>query len=335
MENLIKDCTELRLTGVGFHPVPVSETHTALVVRVPRSWNGPHAVRVGNHWRFYARNSGGNYSMDVPQLRDAFLARSSLLQRLEEFRDLRVDRLRQTRPDLAPYLVIHLQPFSSAQPGFEVDIRAARSNPEELTPGGDTGPASRMRFNFDGLFVTGREAHKGSIQLFRSGSTEELDTDVLDNTANDRSKYIDALELEKVLFRGVGRRLALLKLLGVTSPMMLHLSLLGVRKFRLLAQAQSHDERLLFDKVFPNVIDRNDLILPGVIIENIQELKLEGIADTKSGEMVYHSERAARPLVRGLLDVVWNSADVERCLTYDADGNWLGYVTRDEVIKYR
>lgn len=51
MENLIRDGIEPRLTGVGIHVVPADGAGSVFIVRVPRSWNGPHVVNFRKHWR--------------------------------------------------------------------------------------------------------------------------------------------------------------------------------------------------------------------------------------------------------------------------------------------
>jgi hypothetical protein len=335
MENLIRDNTDPRLIGVRFHPIPVDKARTALIARVPRSWNGPHAVSFGRHWRFYARNSGGNYAMNAAQLRDAFLANSSLVQKLENFRSSRIEALRAQRPRDEAHLVTHLQPFESALPGFVLDMREAASSIENLTPGwqinasGMIGATPDVRFNFDGVYARSQGKYIGYVQVYRSGVTEELDTELLNEKTDDGQRVIDAIELERVLFRTVGRRLALLKELGVSSPVMLQVSLLGVQNFKLKARTVAFGGGHWVDKIFPDLIDRDDLLLPGQVIENIQDLPLEGIESREpSGVTVYNSWNAAKPLVRPLLDTVWNAAGLPHCLHYDDDGKWQGMINR-------
>jgi predicted HTH transcriptional regulator len=48
------------------------EKGPVLVLRVPQSLSAPHAVRDGDWLRFYGRNSGGRYPLDVPAIRLAF-----------------------------------------------------------------------------------------------------------------------------------------------------------------------------------------------------------------------------------------------------------------------
>lgn len=326
MENLVRDNTEPRLLGVGFHPVAIDEKHTALIVRVPRSWNGPHVVSYGNHWRFYARNSAGKYPMDVAQLRDAFLASSSLHQKLEDFRSRRLETLNIERPVGRACLVIHLQPFDSSRRGFELDTSKAGFLTDNLLPGSALNAHPRARHNFDGLQTRIGDDSLRYVQIYRSGIVEEVDSVVLNEKSKNQKNVIDAIELERVLFRAVGRRLALLKGLGVLAPVMLQISLLGVRHFKLKARMSGYGG-IHLEKVYEDEIDRDDLILPGLLIDNLPELELEGPPRIDGSLQIYKSWDTAQSIIQPLLDIVWNAAGLARCLHYDGTGKWRGMIS--------
>lgn len=327
MENLVRDSTEPRVMGVGYHSVPVDDRRTAMVVRVPRSWNGPHAVGYAKHWRFYGRNAAGNYPMDVQQLREAMLAGSAVPEKLEGFR---ADRIRGLKGSLGrgqAAIVIHIQPYESARPGFAVDFSRVRRQDEYFALGWDF-ESPRVRFNFDGLVALNRGEYTGYVQIFRSGATEEVDIFLLKEEFTDGQKVILSVELERFLFKAVGRRLSLLKALGVSSPVMLQLSLLNVKDYKLQARAQHMmGNPTLFKKLSDYPVDRDDLVIPGELIENLQDLRLEGVSSpTSTGDDIYESWKTAESLVRPILDTVWNSVGVERCLHYDPEGVWKGHI---------
>jgi predicted HTH transcriptional regulator len=54
--NIIRDGIEPRIPSVDIHPVPLSKTKTALVIRVQKSWISPHRVAFKGDHRFYIRN---------------------------------------------------------------------------------------------------------------------------------------------------------------------------------------------------------------------------------------------------------------------------------------
>jgi len=66
-----------------------------LIVRTERSWIGPHRVVFRGHDKFYARNSAGKYPMDVSELRSAFTLTSSVPERVRQFREDRIAKLRE------------------------------------------------------------------------------------------------------------------------------------------------------------------------------------------------------------------------------------------------
>jgi hypothetical protein len=62
----------------------------AVVVRVERSWSGPHRVVFQGNDKFYGRNSAGKYPLDVNELRAAFTLATTVTERIRAFR---TDRL--------------------------------------------------------------------------------------------------------------------------------------------------------------------------------------------------------------------------------------------------
>jgi hypothetical protein len=349
MTELLNSSVEERILGVAIHDVQLSAGGFALVVRVPKSWNSPHVVRHKNHWRFYARNSAGVYAMNVTELRAAFLLTDALSQRLEEFRR---GRLREITENVYPKLsdemdwaahkpsdsnrkrtsalVIHLQPFDSVKPGYALDIAdALNAGGEELKLCGDDYGEPRRRLNFDGILVSN---DNGYLQVYRSGATEEVNlgemTDNLDGNTFDAPCF-GATELDRAVFKGMGRRLALLKSLGVTSPILVSLSLVNVKGCKLflrhvayVGDQPSHN----FYKLSEHAIDRARLSLSGIVIEHLQELPLEG----QVGDAPQHWV-TAQGLMRPYCDSIWNAAGYPRSSYFDKEGKWLGAVYRPSV----
>jgi hypothetical protein len=349
MMELLNSSVEERILGVAIHDVPFGAGGFALVVRIPKSWNSPHVVRHKNHWRFYARNSAGVYAMNVTELRAAFLLTDVLSQRLEEFRR---ERLREITENIYPALsdvmnwaglkpsnsnakrtsglVMHLQAFDSVKPGYALDIAdALKAGGEQLKLcGNDYGEPSR-RLNFDGLLVSN---DNGYLQVYRSGATEEVNlgemTDNLDGNTFD-AQCFGATELDRAIFKGVGRRLALLKGLGVTSPVLVSLTLVNVKGCKLflrqiiyVGDQPSHN----FYKLSEHAIDRARLSLSGIVVENLQELPLEG----EVGDAPQHWF-TAQGLMRPYCDSIWNAAGYPRSSYFDDEGKWLGDIRRTSV----
>jgi len=351
MHELLNSSVEERLAGVVIRDIPLAAGGFALVVRVPRSWNSPHVVRHRNHWRFYARNSGGVYTMNVTDLRTAFLLSDTLAQKLEAFRGERIRQiLDEDNPDVATKqdwsdnkpssstrtresaLVIHLQPFDSVKPGYVVDVaRELRAETGVLHLCGDPYAEPSIRLNFDGLLAT---HNKNFIQVYRSSATEEVDFDGLSSDCDFNNRFdvecIGATELDRAIFKGVGRRLLLLKRLGVTAPVSVSISLLNVRGCKLLVRYPIYIGGQAADtgyRLSPHVIDRQNLLLTGLVVENLQELSLEGEREGPHSSE-YLSWRTVQPLLRPYCDTIWNAAGFPRSEYFDPDGKWVGHIYR-------
>ena len=74
LENVLRDGVAPRLSPVAFHLIPRDPAPPCLLVRIPRGWAGLHMIISKNWSRFYSRNSGGKYQLDVNEIRAGFLA---------------------------------------------------------------------------------------------------------------------------------------------------------------------------------------------------------------------------------------------------------------------
>jgi hypothetical protein len=351
MFELLNSSIEERVLGIAIRAVPLGAGGFALVVRVPRSWNSPHVVRHRNHWRFYARNSAGVYAMNLTDLRTAFLLSDSLGQQLKNFREERLIDIINDRSDVVvnqdwsqgkkdqgdterkSLLVIHIQPFDSVKPGYAVDVtQALNGEADNLRLIGGYQEYPSRRLNFDGLLVSD---DNDFLQIYRNGTTEEVDSRELSPIVDGNRwgpEIIGARDLDIAIFKGVGRRLALLKSLGVNSPVLVSLALLGVRGCKLLVRRLVYvgDNPGFYDhKPSPHPIDRDSLFLNGLVVENLQALPLEGYRETNT-EREYESGHAVESLLRPYCDSIWNAVGYSRSEYFDPNDKWVGQVYRPD-----
>ena len=265
------------------------------------------------------------------QLREAILSGATLTERLERFR---VDRLAKIVADEmldeCAKIVIHVQPLDSARPGAQVDVLKARVNRELLLMSGFDSleySASDTRLNFDGVraFLQ-KNVKRGYLQIFRSGAMEEVDAQILCKT-DEGKLLIPSLEFERAVIKAVGRRLALLKELGVASPVVIHLSLLGVKGYRMELEHRGIHRDLSYHRSVAgaNPIDRDDLLLDGLIVDNIQAEALEGPWDGAPNKVPNYWLTASR-IMRPALNTIWNAVGFERSLHYTGDGQRSGQI---------
>jgi hypothetical protein len=177
LEQLLADNLDPRLPVVGFHSVPCGGGNHVLVIRVQRSWLSPH--RVLRNDKFYGRNSAGKYPLDVGELRNTFVLREAVSERIRAFRGDRLAKITagDTPCHLVPSasMVLHVIPIPSFGDRRLINVTEELSaRPVTLpVPLGSQGVGHGV--NLDGLFLFSgpsiTESH-GYGLLFRDGSIE-------------------------------------------------------------------------------------------------------------------------------------------------------------------
>ena len=113
-----------------------------LVVRVERSWVGPHRVVYKGHDKFYGRSSAGKYPLDVTELRAAFSLSATAIERIRAFRVDRIIALANNQTPMPfkddPKVVIHCIPIEAFAGNVQHDIRGLNANSSALSPMGTT-----------------------------------------------------------------------------------------------------------------------------------------------------------------------------------------------------
>jgi hypothetical protein len=301
LENLIRDGIEPRILGAQMRAVPLSTQDVVIVIRIPRSWAQPHAVTHKKHWRFYSRNSTGKYPLDVSEVRAAFALSEGLADRVRTFRAERLSKIvaGETPVSLGGdgQIVLHIVPFGAFDPDSRVDIPSLGQDTWTLKP--INGSVGGQKYNLDG-FLTYEYGHtrpgRSYVQLFRSGIIEAVQTSML-RASEGETRHIASIAYEKELLAVLPAYLSIQEQLGVSPPLFLMLTLLGVLGS---VMAVSHKLDPFGDRAYR--IDRDALVLPEVIIQSF---------DVEPGQ-------AMRPV----FDSVWNAAGWPRSMNYDDAGTW-------------
>lgn len=301
LEEIIRSGIEPRIVGIRIHGVEGFPNGPVAIVRVPRSFASPHMVTFKNTSRFYTRNSSGKYQMDVGELRAAFDVSGALSERLQRFRTDRLSKIAAgdmpvTMHD-APKLVLHVLPFSAFTLGTYIDARIQAAIGTELVPIGAGG--WNHRHNFDGFvtFTMKRMGDTGSYsyaQFFRNGAVEAVSADLLSVSQWEGKKFFSGVAYEEHVLQALRSYLKLLRQLGVSTPLLITMTMLGVRGVYLGGGAYSSRDQV--------PIDRDTLLLPDVVIED------------------YDAD--ASQVMRPIFDAVWNAAGFERSFNYNQDGVW-------------
>lgn len=299
LDAMVQDGIEERIPGVRAHAISVSDTHSVVALKVPRSWAGPHMVVFKGTSRFFGRNSRGKYQLDLPEIRRAFEEGRTIREGLQRFRVERIASIvaGETPVPLydGPKMILHFAPLSALAAGPRIDI--AGLDPYELRL---TAPRSDAyhdaKYNFDGLAVSPPAGDQGVTpayaQLFRNGIVEGVSATLMYEEAGQRNLY--SLVVEPVVIESVGEYARIAGQIGLEPPYAVILSLTGVEGYRVIPDTSRHWNSLR------NPFDRDILLLPEIVVE--------------SGE--FNPSTVLRPI----FDVLWQSAGWPRSMNYEEDG---------------
>jgi hypothetical protein len=304
LENILRSGVEPRLIGHQIRAISVDQNSAVLVVRVPRSWTGPHRVTMKGRNRFFVRNSGGVHEMSLSELRSAFLERDTAEARVRQWRADRMAAIGNGRTPVVfkrgPSVVLHVVSVA-AQEGT-VDPRRAEKLRSKLAVLGD-GTATYSVFNFDGLAVSyevGPENPRDSyVQVFRDGAIEAAICDVSSEkrgSGGETQVYMHTKDiLEECIFGPLPRLVEALTELGCPPPFAVGIALFDVA-----------GSMIPFGRGRQQPLKETELVPPMVLLS---EPRLEG---------QWHK------LVRAPLDQLWNSYGFRGVEGFDADGSWRG-----------
>jgi len=297
LESMARDGIRPRISGIQTLPVALSNSKVAIVLRVPNSWSSPHRVIYEGHDKFYSRSSNGKYPLDVDELRSSFIASETLAERI---RDFRIDRISKISSDELPIpmndnakIVLHVIPIASFSTGQRYDINTVTSNQTRLSPIYCSG--WNDRYNLVGLLAYSalREGKSHSyVQLYRNGIIEAVEGLLL--RPHEDNLYIPSIAYEQELIASISEYLSILNSLSVEPPVLVFLSLLRVRGYIMAVRS--------FFSVETYAIDRDNLLLPEVIVENYN-----ATADT---------------ILKPCFDAIWNACGYPRSLNYNDEGEW-------------
>jgi len=299
LESIALHGIDPRIPGLRLRAVPAGSGFV-LVVRIPRSWNAPHMVTASGVSRFYSRNSAGKYQLDVREIKALCILSESAEQRVRAFRSERLARI--IADDVAfplgagPQLVLHVVPIGVGASEGSIDLSAVVNEPTVLRPSSAWG--FDWRHNLDGFATYSRISGSDEVvaysQVFRDGSCECVDAYVL--TALGDKKRVAARDVEDVLIETATGAVALQEKLGVAPPVVVMVTLTGVRGFTLATGTASWG-------FTGHAIDRDVVMLPDIILEEF------------AGDMA----AALRPA----FDALWNAGGWPRSNNYSETGQRL------------
>ena len=276
--------------------VDCRDNNKVLVIRVERSWSGPHRVIFKGHDKFYGRNATGKYPLDVSELRTAFTLSNTVVERIRAFRTDRIIAISNNDTPV-PFadeakIVLHCIPIESLAILPQFDVRRVGQNDVRLSPMGVSGWNSRFNLEgwvgYDGYRETPSESY---IQFYRNGVTEAVR--VVAHEYQGR-RLIPSVAYERWIRDSLTQYLQALKMIGVSAPIVIALAITKARGLSMgvnLSHSGGH------------AIQENTMILPEAILHEFSE--------------------SVDNILRPMFDVIWNACGFPASSNYNAEGNWV------------
>jgi hypothetical protein len=250
--------------------------------------------------KFYSRNSAGKYSLDISEIRSAFLLSESIGGRIREFRADRIAVVIGEETPLAlrpgPKLALHVLPLQSFTPGFSIDLTRVRCLPPDVGRPMHVYSGLSSQYTYDGVVFyenIGQSWYLTYTQVFRNGCIEVVDGVSLSGMEQQKRFVAETYEMKVVQY--LGTLFVILKRMEIEPPFLVALSLLGVRGFGVYSDRSNR----IYN---PRCIDRDNLVIPAVLVENFA-------ADLPT---------ALKPL----FDPVWNACGYAGSRNFDESGKW-------------
>lgn len=295
--NLVRSSIRPRLPDLNFQAVKLNSGKVAIITEIAKSWNAPHVVNIGKHWRFYARNSAGKYPLDVDEIRSQFIASESLR---EQIRNFTMDRYAQimagetpVRLEKGPRTAFHLIPLSAFSEPHQFDLAnmSEKYNLQQIF--GYNG-----RYNVDGYIVYHEHTRYDSLnyaQLYRNGIFECVATDFSANLNG--TSFISSKNLEKELVEILDILLRMYRSTSISTPIAVFLGMFGYKNHYMEKSDTSHSRRPQ-----GHTVDRDVLVFPSTLIEDF--------------------DTPAEVTLKPIFDTVWNACGWPGSMNYDETGNW-------------
>lgn len=297
IDNIIRDGISPRIQGMGIEPVKLKNGNVALVIYIPQSWSSPHMVSYKSSSRFFARNSGGKYQLDVQEIRQAFLLSETASERIRNFRLERIAKIAASETPIqltnTVNVITHIIPFSSFSTRQTINLVDIAQNFFKYFK--DT---SSRKYNIDGFIAFSERQSsvaRSYYQVFRTGQVEFVSGDLAGQKHED-SSVIASLNAEEEIIEACMNSLDMLKTCGMEPPFFVFVSLTGVKNIILAAARNSFDfSQHRFDR---DVIQTSEVFLDDYPADKDQ---------------IYQFLKPA-------LDEVWNAAGFSGSPFYTADG---------------
>lgn len=226
--------------GLHIEPIELEDKSKGLVlvVHIPRSLNAPHRIKYDG--RFVVRHSIENLDMDIHEIRSAFVAGASYIEKARDFRDARVRELTQVSANSLstplvenPACIVHAIPLGHFdERSFDLSLAFARRGSGSYTPRTIDELALNGEFNLFGFTFNHRLSHHSTsshVQVFRTGVVEYASAWIQKPDGFDVTQlFVDVSYLENYIAECAKSALLIGERIGVSPPILFSAILTGV-----------------------------------------------------------------------------------------------------------
>lgn len=299
MEQIIRNGLDPAIVGVRMKAISLDSGRNVIVVRIPRSWNPPHRVVAQGSNRFFARHSSGVHEPTVEELRVLFTQTGSALEQAQQFRE---ERLRMIKSNYGNRplagggrLILHVVPVAAFSGLINLDVELAYRYHQAFRPLGAMGLSPR--FNFHGFInERGGDKNHGYTQVFRNGILEATKAGIVSNVEK-HGRFVHAPKFGKLIFDVLSSYIFGLRDVGVPAPLLIMLTLEGVKGARFAVPPSDWDDR---EPQLPDDV----LFIPACTLESF------------GTELDHHVA------IRPAFDTLWNASGYARSTAFNDEGMW-------------
>lgn len=298
LSNIIQGNTDPQLHGYQIKAIHLENGKVVIGIDVPKSWNGPHAVKVKNgSYKFYTRVNTENVMLDVHGIRNQMLASETLRDQIKNFLTERLIALANGETPSPIYhsskVIFHLIPVTAFQQPEQVDMREVKKDARSCLPIFNES-ASNYRFNLDGLLGYYNSPHNSEgayVQSYRNGIIETVETSLVNNEVSNEwsgsKKVIPCQVLFDAFTDSLTQYLEFYRKNQIHGPIYGFITLQDVKGNCIPSQRGFGSDR------FGAPFDRHTIQLPEMMIEDLNT--------------------PAKELLKVPMDALWNASGFQEC----------------------
>ncbi len=276
-----------------------------VIIRIERSFFGPHQVIIFGWEKFWSRGESGKFKLDVYQLKDAFNYSEGIKQRINDFIIDRISRIYSdetpVRLSNKPKMIFHAIPIQNFANNDNLNIHSLTRKFSAISTIGKSDASFRKIINFDGIIsydLPDSAYHESYMQLFRNGSIESVDVSILGNgDLGNGEKIIPITLLEDTLLDTTQYLFNLLGVIEAKAPFLLFFNLINIRGYQ-----------------FPRAF--NSLYQTHLPSKPIRENEL------RFTEMMINNLGSPVKIFKDWFDNLWQAFGYEKSLNYISDNEW-------------